>query len=88
MTETQVETPAETTQRGRPRPDATVERDARVLRHITENGAKNRAELADELELPGNQVYLSLYRLSRSDPPTIVKQGSKWNVPGAATPTE
>lgn len=80
------ETPVEGTQaqRGRPRPDATVERDELVFKHIEAEGPKTRPELASELDMPGNQVYLSLYRLSRSDPPRIVKAGGKWSVAGAA----
>lgn len=80
MSEAPVETP---TQRGRPRPDATVERDERVLKHIEAEGPKTRPELATALDMPGNQVYLSLYRLSRSDPPRVVKTGGKWGIAGA-----
>jgi hypothetical protein len=72
--------------RGRPRPDATVERDERVLKHITASGPKTRKELAEELQVPGNEIYLSLYRLSRQSPPAVVKQGSKWQVPAAEVP--
>lgn len=65
--------------RGRPRPDATVERDAKVLAFIAEAGeSKNRKEIADGLGLPGNEVYLSLYRLSRAEPAKIVKDGGRW----------
>lgn len=88
MTETQE---AEAAQRGRPRPDATVTRDARVLEYLTANGAKTRAELATALEIGGNEVYLSLYRLSRATPPAVEKRGNRWATPGtpeAPTPTE
>ena len=75
--------------RGRPRPDATVERDARVLKFITEaDGSKNRKEIAEALELPGNEVYLSLYRLSRAEPAAIVKDGGRWKATGAAPAAE
>jgi hypothetical protein len=68
------ETPAEQTQggRGRPRPDAVVARDQRVLEYlraqVDETGAyvgKSRDEVAQATGLPGNQVYLSFYRLKR-----------------------
>lgn len=85
MSEAPVEAPA--TQRGRPRPDATVERDERVFKHLEAGGPKTRPELATELDLPGNQIYLSLYRLNRSDPPRIEKSGGKWAVAGT-TPVE
>jgi len=85
MSEAPVEAPA--TQRGRPRPDATVERDERVFKHLEAEGPKTRPELATELDMPGNQIYLSLYRLSRADPPRIVKSGGKWSVV-TVTPVE
>jgi hypothetical protein len=84
MTEAQAEAPA---QRGRPRPDATVERDERVFKHLEAEGPKTRPELATELDMPGNQIYLSLYRLSRAEPARVEKSGGKWSVV-AATPVE
>lgn len=69
--------------RGRPRPDETVARDKQVLEHLATNGPKTRKQLVEELETPGNTVYLSLYRLSRQDPPAVVKNGAQWSVPGA-----
>lgn len=73
--------------RGRPRPGNTVERDAKVLAHLEANPAgKTRKELVAELETPGNEVYLSLYRLSRAD--KIVKNGGTWSVAGATAPAE
>ena len=82
------ETPA--AGRGRPRPDGTIERDKRVLAYLTENGAKTRKEIVEGTELPGNEVYLSLYRLSRQDPPAVKRTGGSWSVEGAveAPPTE
>ena len=76
-------TEAATTQRGRPRPNATIDRDERVRKHLEAEGPRSRAALATELDMPGNQVYLSLWRLSHSDPPKIVKQGARWAVPDA-----
>lgn len=81
MTETTPE--VATAQRGRPRPDATIERDEQVRKHLEANGPKSRAALAVELEMPGNQVYLSLWRLAHAEPPKIVKQGGTWAVAGA-----
>ena len=80
MTETEVPTtPEAATGRGRPRPDATVERDERVFKHLeAATESKTRAQLATELDMPGNEVYLSLYRLSRATPARIVKDGGKW----------
>lgn len=66
-----------TTTRGRPRPDATVERDEKVLAVITE-APGTRKELVERTGFAGNEVYLSLYRLSRANPPKIVKNGSTW----------
>jgi hypothetical protein len=65
--------------RGRPRSADTIARDERVFAHIKEHGPKTRKQLADELELPGNEIYLSLYRLSRTEPPHIVRSGSNWS---------
>lgn len=66
--------------RGRPRPDATVERDKIVLAYLSEHGEQSRPEIVTGTGLKGNEVYLSLYRLSRSDPPAVVKRGSKWSI--------
>jgi hypothetical protein len=65
--------------RGRPRPGSTIERDNKVLGHLRANGPKSRKELASELDLPGNEIYLSLYRLSRNEPADVVKNGSQWS---------
>ena len=77
------ETTESTTGRGRPRPDATVERDAKVLAFITEKGPSTRKSIAEGLEMPGNEVYLSLYRLSRAG--QIARSGGTWRVPEPAT---
>ena len=74
------------TGRGRPRPDATLERDAKVLEFITGAGAVSRKQIAEGTGLKGNEVYLSLYRLSRSTPPAVVREGANWKVPGEVVP--
>ncbi len=70
--------------KGRPRPDSTVERDEKVFKFIEANPAQTRAQIATGTELPGNEVYLSLYRLSRANPPRIVKSGAKWSAAGTS----
>ena len=71
---------AEAPAKGRPRPAATIERDGTVLKWLAENPGKTRAEIAEGTGIAGNEVYLSLYRLSRATPPAIVKSGAKWTV--------
>jgi len=81
--------------KGRPRPAETIERDEKVLAYLSdqkdEAGApvgKTRDEIAGALEMPGKQVYLSLYRLSRGG--QIVKGtvggGHHWSVVTVAEP--
>ncbi len=78
------ETPAPASGRGRPRPQSTIDRDAKVLELIKTSGEGfTRAEIAEKLDLPGNEVYLSLYRLSRDG--QIAKAGSRWRSPDAAS---
>lgn len=56
----------ETTRRGRPRPQATLDRDAQVLGAIqSTEGPVTRDKLVEATGMPANQVYLSLYRLRR-----------------------
>lgn len=77
------ETPA--AGRGRPRPDATVTRDKQVLEYLAgHEGGRTRKEIVTDLSLGGSEAYLSLYRLSRTEPPAIVKNGSRWAVAPAA----
>lgn len=76
-----------TATRGRPRPESTKQRDAAVLAHLQAAGPQNRKQIAEALGIPGNEVYLSLYRLSRgtSDAPAqVAKDGSSWKVIDAA----
>ena len=69
---TEGETPAENTEAatkggsGRPRPQATLDQDARVLEYLNaeENTAgRTKAEIGEALGLEPNKVYLSLWRL-------------------------
>lgn len=49
--------------RGRPRPQATIERDERILSYLTTGGPKSRNALAEELGLDKTITYLALSRL-------------------------
>lgn len=51
--------------RGRPRDPSVVERDQRVLGALSDGEPKTKAQLASELGLEPNVVYLSLWRLHR-----------------------
>lgn len=79
--ETTESTPAEATEsrRGRPRPQETIERDQMVFDAMT--GPMTRDELAAAVGLTGPQVYLSLYRLSRSGRVVRTQEGGahKWS---------
>lgn len=59
--------------KGRPRPEDTIKRDEQVLKLIAESGDNGvtRTQLAETLELEGNTVYLSLFRLKQDG--TIVR---------------
>lgn len=85
MTEPEA-TEAPATGRGRPRPSATIERDEAVLKYISANPGQTRAKIAEGTEIKGSEVYLSLYRLSRANPPQVVKTGATWSVPDAEAP--
>lgn len=83
------ETAEAKTGRGRPRPEATIERDKTVLTWLGEHGPATRKTIVEGTGIPGNEVYLSLYRLSRAG--TIVKNGASWSVvavENAETPAE
>ena len=78
------ETGDATKTRGRPRPEATIERDEKVLAHLAAAGPKTRKQLVEETGFAGNEIYLSLYRLSRAN--KIARTGSTWAVsPAPAT---
>lgn len=51
--------------RGRPRDPGVIERDARVLDALPPGEAKTKSQLAGELGLEPNVVYLSLWRLHK-----------------------
>lgn len=70
--------------RGRPRPQATIDRDAQVLAHIQAAGPQTRKQISAALpDIKGSEIYLSLYRLSRATPAAVVKEGTAWKVPDA-----
>lgn len=76
---------------GRPRPQSTLDQDARVVEYLAaeENaGGKTKDELAAALELPANKVYLSLWRLKRDGAVHKTSAGgaARW-VAGAAPAT-
>lgn len=52
--------------RGRPRPQATIDRDARILAYLNKNGAQTRNTLSEKLRLPKTVTYLALDRLRRA----------------------
>lgn len=61
---TEAATEAAPSQRGRPRPQAVVDRDEQVFVKLQElGGSATKAQLADALGVAANEVYLSLYRL-------------------------
>jgi hypothetical protein len=69
------EAPAER-RRGRPRPEATIERDRQVFDAL-EAGPLTKKELVEKTGLPANAVYLSIYRLRTGDAPKIAKVDGK-----------
>lgn len=73
-----------TTTKGRPRDEATIQRDEAVLAAIKE-GPITRDQLATKLEIKGNLVYLSLWRL-RNAGQVIKLNGKTWAVPGTELP--
>lgn len=58
-----------TKRKGRPRPDSTIERDTKVLELVAASGTNGitRTQLAEELKVEGNTVYLSLFRLRQAN---------------------
>lgn len=57
---------------GRPRPQATLDQDARVLEYLQSEvvvaaGGNTKTEISAALELEPNKVYLSLWRLGKRD---------------------
>lgn len=60
------EAEASSGRRGRPRDPSVVERDQRVLGALADGETKTKAQLAGELGLEPNVVYLSLWRLHKA----------------------
>lgn len=52
--------------RGRPRPQSTIDRDAKLLAHLKANGPMSRNQLADSFGLDKTITYLALDRLRRA----------------------
>lgn len=79
-----VEGTEETVAKGRPRPEATVKLDARVLEFITNSGDEGATKeaMAAGLEEAENKVYLALYRLRTTDQIHKIRAGrtSVWKV--------
>lgn len=64
------------TRRGRPRPESTIARDEQVFELIPADGSTiTRNALADALQVEPKAIYLSLYRLSRSQRIERVHEG-------------
>jgi predicted Rossmann fold nucleotide-binding protein DprA/Smf involved in DNA uptake len=61
-----ISTDEATGRRGRPRDPGVIERDERVLGALSTEEAKTKAQLAGELGLEPNVVYLSLWRLHKA----------------------
>lgn len=51
--------------RGRPRDPGVIERDSRVYEALESGEPKTKSQLAEELSLAPNTVYLSLWRLHK-----------------------
>jgi len=62
--------------RGRPRPEATIERDQRILSYLRTGGDKTRNQIAEELELDKTLTYLALDRLRNAGVARIKGNGS------------
>jgi predicted ArsR family transcriptional regulator len=71
--------------RGRPRPEATILRDERILSYLRTEGDKTRNQIADELGLDKTLTYLALDRLRNAGLAWIKGKGSG---PGAIWTTK
>jgi predicted Rossmann fold nucleotide-binding protein DprA/Smf involved in DNA uptake len=74
----------EATAKGRPRDPGAVDRDEKVLAAVAA-GPKTRDQIATELEIAGNLVYLSLWRL-RNAGKVAKLNGKTWALPGTVLP--
>lgn len=80
------ETAAPTSNRGRPRPAETQERDEKVYAAIAGSDRKvTREEIATGVGIKGSEAYLSLYRLHKAGRVERVREGGK-HVWGVKTP--
>lgn len=63
--------------KGRPRPEATVQLDEKVLEAITNAGdaGVTKETLAEQVDTPANKVYLAIYRLRTTDQIHRVREG-------------
>lgn len=52
--------------RGRPRPQETIQRDARILAYLKQHGAQTRNALADALNEDRSKTWLALDRLRQA----------------------
>lgn len=83
--------PADSGRRGRPRPQATIERDEKVRALLAERGALTRAGIAEALGWEPKEAYASLWRLRHYESAVEKVQGkSEWQLAGAtpAPPSE
>lgn len=77
--------------RGRPRPQATIERDEQVRALLASEGALTRREIAEKLGWEPKDAYASLWRLRNYEHAVEKVQGkSEWQLVGAqpAPPSE
>jgi hypothetical protein len=80
MTDENVETAEGTEEvkpKGRPRPAATLELDAKVAEAITAAGdaGVTKEALANQLEVKSNKIYLAIYRLHKEDQIHRIREG-------------
>lgn len=62
--------------RGRPRPEATIERDQKILQLLRDQGPRTRNAIAEHLGLKKVPTYLSLDRLRRDGLVRICANGT------------
>jgi hypothetical protein len=85
------DTPAADGRRGRPRPQATIDRDEKVRALLAERGALTRGAIAEALGWESKQAYASLWRLRNYENAVEKVQGkSEWQLADAtpAPPSE
>lgn len=82
---------ADSGRRGRPRPQATIERDEQVRDLLRDNGALTRGAIAEKLGWESKDAYASLWRLRHYENAVEKVPGkSEWQLVGAsvAPPSE